>query len=94
MLVSFLIYRYRLSIVRENENRLSATTTDVTEDVAGAIGDLRFMRQSGSDIEWQNRTRRDANMLRQLRFRQLVLPSVTRVMLTRSERSSLRSLSG
>jgi ABC-type bacteriocin/lantibiotic exporter with double-glycine peptidase domain len=79
MLMSVLIYRYRLSRVRENEKCLSATTTDVTEDVAGAIGDLRFMRESGSDIEWQERTRRDANALRHLRLRQLILPSVTRV---------------
>lgn len=79
VLVSYVIYRYRLSKVRDNEHSLSATTTDVTEDVAGAIGDLRFMRESGSDIEWQERTRRDAKMLGQLRLRQLVLPSVTRV---------------
>ena len=77
--MSFLVYRYRLSRVRDNEQRLGAITTDVTEDIAGAIGDLRFMRESGSDMDWQDRTRRDANALRQTRLRQLVLPSVTRV---------------
>ena len=80
MLLSFLIYRHRLSRVRDNEHRMSAVTTDIAEDIAGAVGDLRFMRESGSDRQWQERTRRDANMLAGLRLRQLVLPSTTRAM--------------
>jgi ABC-type bacteriocin/lantibiotic exporter with double-glycine peptidase domain len=80
MLLSFVIYRHRLSRVRDNEHSLSAVTTDVAEDIAGAVGDLRFMRESGSDLQWQERTRRDANILARLRLRQLVLPSTTRAM--------------
>jgi ABC-type bacteriocin/lantibiotic exporter with double-glycine peptidase domain len=79
MVVSYLIYRYRLSKVRDNQQSLSIANADVTEDVAAAIGDLRFMRESGSDIAWQERTRIDANLLGDLRLRALVLPSVTKV---------------
>lgn len=79
MLVSYLIYRYRLSKVRDNQQSLSIANAEVTEDVAAAIGDLRFMRESGSDVAWQERTRADAEILGQLRLRALVLPSVTKV---------------
>lgn len=80
ILVSALIFRQRLRHVRQNERHISVTTTAIAEDVSSSLGDIKFLRESGSEGEWLKRSQESANLLGRLRRRQIMLPSATRTM--------------
>ncbi|WP_162254929.1 ATP-binding cassette domain-containing protein [Arthrobacter sp. Soil762] len=80
IVVSALIFRLRLKHVRQNERRLSGTTTEIAEDVSSSLSDIKFLRESGSDREWLMRSQESADLLGRLRRRQIMLPSATRTM--------------
>lgn len=80
ILASALIFRLRLKYVRQNERSLSATTTEIAEEVSSSLGDVKFLRESGSDTEWLSRSQRNADLLGRLRQRQIMLPAGTRTM--------------
>lgn len=80
ILASALIFRQRLKHVRQNERKLSGTTTEIAEDVSSSLSDIKFLRESGSDRQWLIRSQESANLLGRLRRRQIMLPSATRTM--------------
>lgn len=80
ILVSALIFRQRLKYVRQNERQLSGATTSIAEEVSSSLGDIKFLRESGSDREWLMRSQKSADLLGRLRRRQIMLPSATRAM--------------
>lgn len=80
ILASALIFRWRLKHVRQNERSLSATTTEIAEEVSSSLGDVKFLRESGSDTEWLSRSQKNADLLGKLRRRQIMLPAGTRTM--------------
>ncbi|TSE14715.1 ABC transporter ATP-binding protein [Arthrobacter sp. KBS0703] len=80
ILASALIFRWRLKHVRQNERNLSATTTEIAEEVSSSLGDVKFLRESGSDGEWLSRSQENADLLGRLRRRQIMLPAATRTM--------------
>jgi ABC-type multidrug transport system fused ATPase/permease subunit len=80
VLLSALIFRSRLKHVRDNERLISEATGEVGEDISSALGDLKYLRESGSDREWLVRAWESAETLAHLRRRQIALPAVTRTM--------------
>lgn len=80
ILVSALIFRLRLKHVRQNERKLSGTTTDIAEDVSSSLADIKFLRESGSDRQWLMRAQESADLLGRLRRRQIMLPAATRTL--------------
>lgn len=80
IVVSAIIFRQRLKHVRQNERKLSGTTTEIAEEVSSSLSDIKFLRESGSDREWLLRSQESADMLGRLRRRQIMLPSATRTM--------------
>jgi ABC-type multidrug transport system fused ATPase/permease subunit len=78
--ISALIFRLRLKHVRQNERKLSGTTTEIAEDVSSSLSDIKFLRESGSDRQWLMRSQDSADLLGRLRRRQIMLPSATRTM--------------
>lgn len=81
IIVSVLVFRSRLSYVRANEKTISAMTSDVGEEISSALGEIKFLRESGSDRVWLATAWSNADQLAKLRRRQILLPSVTRTMI-------------
>jgi len=80
IVISGLIFRQRLKHVRQNERKLSGTTTEIAEDVSSSLSDIKFLRESGSDRQWLVRSQESADLLARLRRRQIMLPAATRTM--------------
>ncbi|WP_171059081.1 MULTISPECIES: ABC transporter ATP-binding protein [unclassified Arthrobacter] len=80
IVISALIFRQRLKYVRQNELKLSGTTTEIAEEVSSSLSDIKFLRESGSDREWLVRSQKSADLLARLRRRQIMLPAGTRTM--------------
>lgn len=80
IVISALIFRQRLKYVRQNEQKLSGTTTEIAEDVSSSLADIKFLRESGSDRQWLVRSQESADLLGRLRRRQIMLPAATRTM--------------
>ncbi|WP_159630967.1 ATP-binding cassette domain-containing protein [Arthrobacter sp. 8AJ] len=80
IVASAIIFRQRLKHVRLNETRLSAETTDIAEEVTSSLSDIKFLRESGSALDWLMRSQGSADVLGRLRRRQIMLPAATRTM--------------
>jgi ABC-type multidrug transport system fused ATPase/permease subunit len=81
ILVSILVFRIRLRYVRMNERSIAETTANVGEEISSALGEIKFLRESGSDRSWLKSAWTNADELARLRRRQILLPSVTRSMI-------------
>jgi ABC-type multidrug transport system fused ATPase/permease subunit len=75
------IFRARLRHVRNNEVSISRTTSEVGEEISSALGEVKFMRETGSDRVWLRQTWRNADRLKGFRRRQIMLPAVTRTLI-------------
>lgn len=77
-LVSVSIFRRRLKSVRENEANISRATVEIGEEISAALGDIKYLRESGTDNYWLSQTERNTASLATGRRKQLLIPSVTR----------------
>lgn len=80
MLLTFFIFAIRTKHVRRNEKLIQTATTDAGEKVSSVLTDLKYLRSTHAGDSWIRSARRNIDALRDLRFRQLVLPSTTRTL--------------
>lgn len=72
------VFRSRLKHVRENERRISLATTEVGEEISSALGEVKYLRESGKGRIWLLATWQNADLLARLRRRQIIIPAATR----------------